>query len=96
MSTEYELSTLCTFSTAHITENDARILSTHDVTGILRTGYGYRVVISEEMFDSEDPVRDQLSLAFIKLMKLALKSSWDYIEIDRDGPVYDNLVKFNW
>jgi hypothetical protein len=80
-------------STAHITFQDSVNLldMCHDKASIYDLyPYGYLIHVGKY-----DEYRT-LSLAFQKLFHLAADYNCEWIHLDRDGPVYEELAIFNW
>ena len=91
-------------STIHITEEDNKILIKlkDDPNTIMFTSdeYGYKIFIP---ISSDEQIKDLnliekagLSQSFNEIFRKGINFNVNLISIDCDGPVYDNLPKFNW
>jgi hypothetical protein len=91
-------------STIHITEEDNKILIKlkDDPNTIIFTSdeYGYKIFIPISSNDRMENLKlikkAGLSQSFNEIFQEGIKLNVNLISIDRDGPVYDNLPKFNW
>jgi len=96
-------------STAHITENDNRILSDRSYLAkdyeidfplsVSSHTYGYYIAVP----DSIDSDRNKtimetygLSQAFVDLIDAVIKSRYSLLSLDRDGEVLPKMQKFDW
>lgn len=103
---EYETYTVMVVSTAHITQQDNERLPLHldpepgRIASLVGddTRYGYLVYCGAEDFDAAmDDARDAgFSDALINLLTIAHKRGCRYLNLDRDGEVYDDLPTFEW
>lgn len=90
-------------SSVHITDQDQQILtnacleesSISEWLDVEETtdGTGWRIFVDE---DSQEFGDSNLSNYFYDLMYEANKFGCQYLVIDSDGPVYDELTKFGW
>jgi hypothetical protein len=88
-------------SSAHIQQKDNNLLytSVHDVNLgaiVYELGeYGYMIYVRE--FASNSTLKAiGFSKDFINLVKLAQDNNCEYLRIDRDGPLFDELPTFEW
>lgn len=102
---EREIQKMLIVSTAHISKDDNEILGTFGEPDgpmcliVDPYPYGYIVWIGTYSGDEEYPgqIKDEgLSDEFISLMELAEQLGCEYLKLDRDGPIYDDLPTFEW
>lgn len=84
-------------STAHITkeENDDLINAPHTDSPLCVHSNEYHHVIAIPQEDLDD-FEDSVSGNILNLLKIAKKNGCDYLKLDCDGFVYDDLPKFDW
>lgn len=91
---ELELRTVPVASTAHITREDDELLSrpgTHGhVDGALRFGYMLRVSIDRGDWHGD------MSEGFMGLMRFVSARGFEWVILDRDGPVISALPTYEW
>lgn len=93
-------------STGHVTHVDTIILTAmaHDDRAEFRVAeyeYGYYInLLTADAFEDVckhfSPRVGWLSAACIKLIKLAIADGAQILNLDKDGPCYDELEKFHW
>ena len=98
---KHEFETTLVLSTGHITTHDDDLLKIADQELLVVSyTYGYLVYVASGDYDFEDWVdtatRLGYSAAFVGLMKLAHKLKCAWLKLDADGPLRDDLPKFEW
>lgn len=102
---EREIQKMLVVSTAHISKDDNFILSTFGDAGgptclvVDQYPYGYIVWVGSYSSDEDYPVQivnEGMSKEFIALMELAEQLDCEYLKVDADGPIYDDLPTFEW
>jgi len=96
-------------STAHITLEDNNLLEDNiennlmsaDPVSVHNTGYGFAVFVNPDTKEPrlEDEIKEAgfgYSDAFKKLIGMARDAGCRYLLLDRDGPEYEDLEKFDW
>lgn len=78
-----EISKILTLSTAHITEATAKLMEHH----CRRDEYGFFMSTHYVRWPSED---------LVEVLKFARANGCDYVNLDRDGPVVDELPVYDW
>jgi hypothetical protein len=84
-------------STGHMTQDDNQVLELNrDTDGPMPAyelkEYGWLVYVGE----LEDNWKEDMSPAFVEVLKKAQELGCDYVRFDRDGRVYDELPTFEW
>lgn len=102
---EQEVERVMVVSTSHVTKNDMDLLEKGE-TNVVAYNYefGSFVVISVDFisanFSTEDMAKairkDGFTGAFLFLYTVAKAKGFQMIRLDCDGPVYDDLPKFDW
>lgn len=87
---------MLTFSAAHITESDNELLKQgQDAVVSYPYQYGYFIYLSDDV--NEKDLREAgFSWAFIRIYFDVRDKGAHYLQLDRDGPVYDDYAKFDW
>ena len=89
-------------STIHITEKDNEKLKTIKINDedmwVIKHVFGFIILINTEEF--EEMKREYsnygLSNSFIEILEIAKRNKCQYINIDRDNTIYNDLEKYNW
>ena len=101
---EYEIQKTLVVSTAHITSMDSDQLGDDansnlsvDLIVSCYNEFGHSIWVPE----TEDPNREKdiarvYSQAFMKLLEITREQRCQYLRVDRDGPIYDNLPTYEW
>ena len=84
---ERETQKVLVISTVHIGPQDTTWLEDNEVT-IAQDEYGFFIWAKTE--------HRGLPSSIAQVLKTARNEGYDYVRLDRDGPVYDDLVKFDW
>lgn len=94
----YEIHKTLMVSTGHVTEGDCRRLEDGEAGGISYTlgEYGYLLWIPESPPAIPATNFAPLSDAVRGCIKLAREQDCQYLRLDRDGPYYDGLERFDW
>ena len=84
-------------STAHISANDDKLLTGLQHSGrVSEASYGHRVSVVVLQEDKDAFLQEGLSAAFFHLMDEVNRLECQWLHLDSDGPVYDELTKFDW
>jgi len=98
---EYEIEKVLVLSTGHVTLEDSHRLDLKDRANVIVHDYEHGWYI---WVGSDEPFSDQLlraraegySAAFCNLMTLAHSLGCSYLKLDCDGPLREDLPKFDW
>ena len=98
---KYPTITAAFLSTTHITESDDQILfQVRDVACLscysLSPGYLIVIDLSDPQRFEESAQENELSEAFITLIKTMANNGHDYLYLSPVGPIADGLQKFDW
>ena len=93
---KYEINTEIVFSTTHITEEESKRLTQASCTLVNDVTYGWRIYVSEEVFEGKTPYNLAHLPNVSALGKIAHAQGCKWLVLDCDGPVMDNLPKFEW
>jgi hypothetical protein len=96
MNEKYEVNKELVLSTSHISSDTAGVLTTHLHVGLAdllinSTEYGWRFVAHVD-----ECVLVKLPVELSALLRLATSLGCTYLLLDQDGPIMENLQKFDW
>lgn len=89
-------------STIHIKEEDTDILENANIeSGFISADeypYGWSIYIheQEEKGFKKAILKEGYSEEFYNLLIITRELGCEYLRLDRDGPEYDEIPKFNW
>lgn len=90
---DYEIFRVLSISTTHVPESALEILEQRYI------GYSYAFgtwIWVNALTDIVIPGDQEAEEALRTIGKLALDLNCDYINLDRDSPIYDSLKEFDW
>lgn len=98
----YEINRELVLSTGHIPWSDAEIFDKIPEQEHLQLDYwwmevpafGYRILIADEI--EAEILQNGRSVALLYLVRLARKLKCKWLVLDPDGPLRDDLPKFDW
>lgn len=102
MSKKYEFEKVLVLSTGHMLKSDSELLDKEDRPSLVAYPYDYGhyiwVGIDDDSFENnfEGAIADGFSEAFLNLLRLAHRMNCPYLKLDCDGPIMDDLPKFDW
>ncbi len=95
--TKFEIQKILVISTAHITLKDNKHLEYDAIFPdkakliVDKFNYGYYICVSN------NPIKNEFySDAVWNLIQLAKDQGCQYLKLDRDGQIYNELEKFDW
>ena len=98
-----EISKMLTLSTAHITvqainelEEDADAKSAFGPVVYKKAGYGFFIYVPKDMELWEETKKEIRSKDILDVMEYARAAGCEWLMIDRDGPVEDDLTVYEW
>jgi len=97
----FEIKKTLIASTSHIESEDFSVLSESDVI-TEDYEYGTRIYLNQEYSGScEDSIVEHISKfsfseGFKLLILFAVSLDCDWLELDSDGPIYEELPKYEW
>jgi len=86
--------TMLDMSTGHISKKTNQRLLNREIESVIyydKPKYGYFIHIPEDLDELED-VPDDL----MECLKFAKKHKCDWINLDCDGEIYNELAAYNW
>jgi len=100
---ELEFDKVVVFNTAHITEDDDKLLTRNKSEELIIDSfdYGFRVFIpqyDEDDFNAvvENARKEGFSEDFCTLFHIARQHEANWMKLDCDGKIYDKLPEHNW
>ena len=93
---QYEIERTLVLSTCHMTKEDEELLERDDLQNVGYDPYefGYRIYISDDPEYRLATKLDGFSIAFQDLIELAHAKGCQWLRLDGDGPIMDNLQQF--
>ena len=97
-----EIQKTLVLSTAHVTEKDNNFLSNNNIafSSVYVNDYGYSIFINPHIevlkLEIEELKNLGLSNNFCDLMQLAHDKKCEYLKLDCDGNIYQELPSFDW
>lgn len=86
---DYEICSMITFSTGHISQEDAYLLANNELAISREEGWILYINHDEEAYM-------RYSEELRKLLAIAKTWGCDYLMLDSDGLIYPHLKQFNW
>ena len=95
---KYEIERTLVLSTGHITSQDDEMLTKGELPSpsVDPFSFGYRIYIGTETDPYQECAASGLSAALAALMVLAREQRCTWLKLDADGPLRDDLPKFDW
>ena len=95
--TKYEYEKTLVLSTAHISRLDNEAILSDDSLSCMSTDYAHIVMVDKDSRSQIKTLKSYgFSNAFLNIIRFARKNGCQYIKFDCDGPVMDQLTKFDW
>jgi len=101
---QIEFDKVIVFNTAHITENDDKLLTANASQELCidQFDYGYRIFVPVD-YTAEDFIAvvnvaraEGFSEHLCTLLQLAQKHKANWVKLDCDGAIYEQLTTFEW
>jgi hypothetical protein len=94
----YEIDRMLHASTGHATQEDierAQQSNGPDIVGY-QFEYGVLVLIPNENNFADILLHNKWSEGFVKTLQLARNQNCQWVKFDQDGPVYEDLILYDW
>jgi hypothetical protein len=96
--TPHEVERVLVLSTGHITHNDSKLLD-KKVIPCTCYDFGYLLYVGDKVTHAEcreDWVGSGISVALYHLFFVAREQHCTWLKLDADGPLRDDLPRFEW